>query len=667
MLFFVFLFIFLGLIILNSNIVIISICVVFFLFIVFKKFKNFIAVTFVLFSFLVGISISASLKYKAVEVQQDGIFIVEKVSTNYYLVSNYVDHFYVYEKNNKVDEGDFLKLEGNLSRINFVTLESEFDFKNYLKTKGVEYQLYVKSKEVIFQNPINPKNIMQNFIDKYSEENQALLKSLLFSQTDYDSDIIKSSNSLNLISLISVSGIFINTFINLLIFLFGLKFNESKSRIFSFLILIPYFIINIFELSVLRIFLLNLGKTINVSFFNKKYTYLDVVCVVGIFILLLNPYNAMSLSFILGFGMSLTYILLLNFSNKKLTTTACRKGLLLSLFLIPIQLNFNKSFNLLTFLYQIVLIPLMNCIFIFSIVSLYLGYNPLLDILLFPIVQIFKGLANLKFVLYHDSLPLELLIIYYLLFYAFIYVLEKEINLFNKKITGVFCLTVVIGLLPYKNIYEKSVNFINVGQGDSILIRDRNTNVLIDTGGLKYKDLATSSLINYFKKKEVYKLDAVIITHNDFDHNGALNSLITYFPVKQVLTSYDEFPYKIGNLLFENFNIYNFSDSNDRSLVLMLNFYGNKFLFMGDASKDVEEVIMKDFNVDADYIKLGHHGSKTSTGEEFIRAVSPKEAIISCGLNNYYGHPNKEVLDILEKENIKIRRTDLEGTISYYF
>lgn len=667
MLFFVFLFIFLGLIILNSNIVIISICLVFFLFIVFKKFKNFIAVTIALFSFLVGISISASLKYKAVEVQQDGIFIVEKVSTNYYLVSNYVDHFYVYEKNNEVDEGDFLKLKGNLSRINFVTLESEFDFKNYLKTKGVEYQLYVKSKEVIFQNPINPKNIKQNFIDKYSEENQALLKSLLFSQTDYDSDIIKSSNSLNLISLISVSGIFINTFLNLLIFLFGLKFNESKSRIFSFLILVPYFIINIFELSVLRIFLLNLGKTINVSFFNKKYTYLDVVCVVGIFILLLNPYNAMSLSFIIGFGMSLTYILLLNFSNKKLTTTACRKGLLLSLFLIPIQLNFNKSFNLLTFLYQIVLIPLMNCIFIFSIVSLYLGYNPLLDILLFPIVQIFKGLANLKFVLYHDSLPLELLIIYYLLFYAFIYVLEKEINLFSKKITGVFCLTVVIGLLPYKNIYEKSVNFINVGQGDSILIRDRNTNVLIDTGGLKYKDLATSSLISYFKKKEVYKLDVVIITHDDFDHNGALNSLITYFPVKQVLTSYDEFPYKIGNLLFENFNIYNFSDSNDRSLVLMLNFYGNKFLFMGDASKDVEEVIMKDFNVDADYIKLGHHGSKTSTGEEFIRAVSPKEAIISCGLNNYYGHPNKEVLDILEKENIKIRRTDLEGTISYYF
>ena len=667
MLFFVFLFLFLGLIILNSNIVIISICVVFFLFIVFKKFKNFIAVTFVLFSFLVGISISASLKYKAVEVQQDGIFIVEKVSTNYYLVSNYVDHFYVYEKNNEVDEGDFLKLEGNLSRINFVTLESEFDFKNYLKTKGVEYQLYVKSKEVIFQNPINPKNIKQNFIDKYSEENQALLKSLSFSQTDYDSDIIKSSNSLNLISLVSVSGIFINIFINLLIFLFGFKFNESKSRIFSFLILIPYFIINIFELSVLRIFLLNLGKTINVSFFNKKYTYLDVVCVVAIFILLLNPYNAMSLSFILGFGMSLTYILLLNFSSKKLTTTACRKGLLLSLFLIPIQLNFNKSFNLLTFLYQIVLIPLMNCIFIFSIVSLYLGYNPLLDILLFSIVQIFKGLANLKFVLYHDSLPLELLIIYYLLFYAFIYVLEKEINLFNKKITGVFCLTVVIGLLPYKNIYEKSVNFINVGQGDSILIRDRNTNVLIDTGGLKYKDLATSSLINYFKKKEVYKLDVVIITHNDFDHNGALNSLITYFPVKQVLTSYDEFPYKIGNLLFENFNIYNFSDSNDKSLVLMLNFYGNKFLFMGDASKDVEEVIMKDFNVDADYIKLGHHGSKTSTGEKFIRAVSPKEAIISCGLNNYYGHPNKEVLDILEKEDIKIRRTDLEGTISYYF
>lgn len=667
MLFFIFIFLFLGLIILNNNAVIISIITLLLIIIIYKKFKNFIPIYLTLFAFFIGVSTSVSLKYKGVENHQNGIFVVEKVSDNYFIASNYVNHFYIYEKNTKVDEGDFLKLEGNLTKINFITLESEYDFKNYLKTRGVEYQLYISSKETVISNFINPSQVKENFLNNYSDESQSLINSLLFSKTDYDSDLVKNSNSLNLISLISVSGIFINSFIRLLTFLFGIKLSEKKACILSFSLVVPYFLINIFDLSVLRICLINFGKILNTCFFKKRFSYLNIISFIGIILLILNPYNALSLSFLLGFGTSLTYILLLNFKNKKVVKNSITKGTLFTLYIIPVQLNFNKSFNLFSFIYQIVLLPLMNCVFIFCLVSFYIGYNPFLESICCIIIEIFKWLNTLKFVIHHDSFSLNLIIIYYFFYFLLIYLLEKQIFKLNKKVIVVYTSTVILALMPFKNLYEKSINFINVGQGDSILIRDKNISILIDTGGLTYKDLATSSLINYFKKKEIYKIDSIIITHDDFDHNGALESLLKYFSVGDVITEKEQFPYNIGNLKFENYNIYNFSDSNDSSLVLMLNFYNNKFLFMGDASKNVEEQIIKDFDVDADYIKIGHHGSKNSTSQEFIDAVSPKEAIISCGLNNNYGHPSQEVLDILEKENVIVRRTDLEGTISYYF
>ena len=86
---------------------------------------------------------------------------------------------------------------------------------------------------------------------------------------------------------------------------------------------------------------------------------------------------------------------------------------------------------------------------------------------------------------------------------------------------------------------------------------------------------------------------------------------------------------------------------------------------MGDASVKTEEKILEKYDVDCDILKVGHHGSKTSTSEKFLKACSANEAIVSCGEKNYYGHPNKEVIDRLKKYNVKIRRTDEEGTICY--
>ena len=223
----------------------------------------------------------------------------------------------------------------------------------------------------------------------------------------------------------------------------------------------------------------------------------------------------------------------------------------------------------------------------------------------------------------------------------------------------------VLSMVPLQEPISNCVYFVNVGQGDSIIIKNKSHTVMIDTGGYKSFDMATESLIPFMNKKKITHIDALILTHDDFDHSGAKDSLIENFKVDNILTEKNQFPYQIGDLYIENLNTFNFDEANDNSLVLSLEFIGKKFLFTGDASVKTEEKIISKYNVDCDILKVGHHGSNTSTSEKFLKACSPEEAVISCGGKNYYGHPHQEIIDRLNKYNVKIRRTDEEGTICY--
>jgi len=222
--------------------------------------------------------------------------------------------------------------------------------------------------------------------------------------------------------------------------------------------------------------------------------------------------------------------------------------------------------------------------------------------------------------------------------------------------------------LPIQNLYETSISFINVGQGDAILIKNRKAAVLIDTGGSLYIDIANTSLIPYFKRNGISKLDALIITHDDFDHAGALPTLTSNFPVRSIVTERSYFPIAFAGIEFQNLNqTHDPSDPNLGSLVLHFALAGFEWLLMGDAPLEVENDIIERYpDLDCDYIKIGHHGSLTSTSEAFIKHVTPKEAIISVGRNNY-GHPHPDVIKRLITHDISIRRTDIEGTIKYKY
>ena len=239
----------------------------------------------------------------------------------------------------------------------------------------------------------------------------------------------------------------------------------------------------------------------------------------------------------------------------------------------------------------------------------------------------------------------------------------------------------------YNNIFKQSyITFIDVSQGDSALIHINKENILIDTGGNVNKSFS-EDIITYLKSEGISKLDYLVLTHGDYDHMGEAINLVNNFKVENVFFNCGEFNDLENNLIktlkkkkikyyscikelkidkykinFLNTKVYD--NENDNSSVIYLNYKNYKFLFMGDAGIKKEKDILEKYNLkNIDVLKIGHHGSKTSSSKIFIDETNPKYGVISVGKNNRYGHPNKEVLNNLN--NSKIYRTDQDGSIMF--
>lgn len=231
------------------------------------------------------------------------------------------------------------------------------------------------------------------------------------------------------------------------------------------------------------------------------------------------------------------------------------------------------------------------------------------------------------------------------------------------------------------------VHFIDVGQGDATLIKCGDAAMLIDAG-----DDSKGTLIqNYLRKQGVEKLDYLILTHPDSDHIGGAPVIITKFKVDQVFMSDYEKDTKtymkviqalddkrmtwttpeVGSIHMldtARFTIIGpgekYDDPNNASVALILRNGSNKFLFSGDAEEAAEADILKTkIRLSADVYKVGHHGSKTASGSEFLEAINPAYAVISCAEGNSYGHPHAEPLNNLRARKVKVFRTDEQGSI----
>ena len=241
---------------------------------------------------------------------------------------------------------------------------------------------------------------------------------------------------------------------------------------------------------------------------------------------------------------------------------------------------------------------------------------------------------------------------------------------------------------PEKPATNLKVHFIDVGQGDCILIEDGTSAMLIDAGNPENGP----GIVSYIKNLGTQKLNFVLATHPHADHIGGMADVINAFDVEKIIMpkathttrTFENLlltiqnkglkitapvpgtEYKLGDASFTILapNSSSYKDLNDYSVVIKLKYGSTSFLFTGDAEAVSEnEILARGYDVKANVLKVGHHGSTSSTTERFLDAVSPRYAVICVGANNQYGHPAPETLSKLAERGIKIYRTDEAGTI----
>lgn len=265
----------------------------------------------------------------------------------------------------------------------------------------------------------------------------------------------------------------------------------------------------------------------------------------------------------------------------------------------------------------------------------------------------------------------------------------------KKLIVVLLCIFLLAGCteavkteqVPVTAGHEMRVHFIDVGQGDSILIESPNGKTMLIDGGVKG---AGQQVVSYLKELGVNKLDQVVATHPDADHIGGLIPVLQTIPIEQfydsgkvhtsqtfeeMLMAVDQknIPYyvpKTGDLIEFDKDVTvkvlnaneHATDNNDASIVLKVAYGNVSYLLTGDAGIALEKEMMQN-DVTATILKAGHHGSNTSSSEEFIRAVKPEVTILSYGEDNKYGHPHAEVVDRLQAMGSNIYATAESGTI----
>ena len=614
------------------------------------------------------------------------IFGKEKVLCNYYFK----------DENNTFDYelGDKIKLFGKLKLPSNNSIFNGFNYREYLKYERINYIFDIDEIIKISNNKsimYKLKNSIINIINK--SPNKDYLHTFLLGNNKYiDKEVMESYRINGISHLFSISGMHISL-LSMIILKLLKNYKFKKEVVILFLLI--YMTLTDFLPSILRsgiffiLIYLNKKFNLNISMF-KLMIILLFICV------LIDPYIVYKIGFQYSYTISfylITFNQLINKSKNKLYKLFI-VSFISFIVSVPITINNFSQINVLSIFLNIFFVPIVSSIiFPLSLITfLFPFFNNLFAILIniFELLSItFSKIDNFIFIM--SKISTLFIIIYYIIISITLYFLSK--NKYKYIVSLMFIFVIHYNITIFNKGLE--ITYIDVGQGDSIFIKFPNdkSNILIDTGGkvtygnLKNNYSVGKNIVDYLKSMGIGKLDYLIITHGDFDHMGDSLYLIDKFKVENVIFNCGEFNVLekelikvldekkikyyscIKELNIDNNKLYflqtkKYDNENDNSNVIYTELNGYKFMFMGDAGVEKEKDILEKYNLsNIDVLKVGHHGSKTSSSKEFIDEIKPKYAIISVGKNNRYGHPNKEVLNNLD--NSKIYRTDQDGSIMF--
>lgn len=580
----------------------------------------------------------------------------------------------LFTNHKKFEIGDIVSVTGKLREIRSNGNPRLFNYKRFNLKKNIYSNIYSDDVKKIGENK-NLKGAFHNFVENVfdtslSSENSDIMKRI-FLANNYDTAFENDIREIGLSHILAVSGLHIGIIyliLSKILIILPIKRIFREIVILFFIFLYAYLIGN--PASVLRaeIFLF---ISIFSSLYGKVKDRLNDLLLTIFVILLINPYMIFDVGLYLSAFSVLGIIKILSyFSNKRdgFVLKSLKLTFSVMLIILPIILYTFGKFSVITFFSNLVLTPIfVICIVIsffillfglFSLkVCVFLGLlvNNLLNLIRLN-VDFLKDI-NINVTFYEYNIVL-LIFTYFLLL---IYLKRRDFKYFTFDNFKFFILSVMI-LFVSTNIYniyknEVNINFIDIGQGDACLVRGKQNNILIDTGGITFGkgDNGKSVLIPYLQKNGVKKLDFVFISHLDADHCKNLGSLSKEVEIKNLFfrkDGYRDFVKKYGKVKAEN----------ERSIIVRVTVNGKKILFTGDIGTFTENQLIKN-DIDCDYLKVAHHGSKNSSSPEFLSASSPKTSIISCGYKNRYNHPHKDALDRIKSTGSDVFRTDLQGNI----
>lgn len=677
-------------------------------------------------------------KYDNKNISIEGTIIsdIEEKEYNYtFTIRTKGDYFLVNLKKNKeeisLEYGDKLQISGEYQEPNKARNYKGFDYKNYLKINKIygiiRVDLYTNIIIKHQKNLSNFKLLIHKIREKLKQNIQELLTKetyalgigiLIGDNSRINEKIVEDFKNSNLSHMLAVSGAHINYVVLTVSILCTKKRAGIKAQRVVTIMMMLFFM----ELTQMTSSVVRAGISCIIymlaSLLYRKADVINAMAISTLLTLLNNPFKLFDIGFQLSYAGTLGIILfckLINIPIKNKLLKYLKDSIIISIsaniFIIPIMMYQFNTISLTFILSNLLAGPLLGISIILEIIVLLISFMSIniaaipakvLNILLILIINIANWFSNIEISKIYVITPQIISIVAYYLICAAIILKQK-----NRKIIVIIMLTVlIINLFPTPK--KLRINFIDVGQGDSTLIRtETNKVILIDSGGSTASssfDVGNKVLLPYLLDRRIKKIDFIIVSHFDADHCQAFETVIDNINVRKVVVC------KQSMITQEYLNIINkckkknikiivvergdklkidkrtefeilhpgerFLDDgkgglNANAIVCKMNYKLNSgkifsILFTGDieveAEKELEQVYGK--KLKADILKIAHHGSKTSSREEFIKLVSPKIALIGVGENNKFGHPADITLERLEKENVKVYRTDQMGEVS---
>ena len=590
----------------------------------------------------------------------------------------------------------------------------EFNYAGYMHSKGF-VGIFSKPEKMVFSDGgfYPPKilytltSYLNNMIHKYIHGESAEFVSgvLLGDRSGFSEKMTENIRLAGVSHITAVSGMHTAILAALIIGFANCftKRRKTKALITSCVLLIYMFMTGLSP-SVVRASLMALCSMAGVLFGRKGNSF-DVLIIIAAVMLSLNPELVFSPSFMLSFlataGLMIFMPLLAGEKQNQLSKLFFMT-LIANAFTLPYVLWNFGSFSVIGILVNMIVVPLLPCVFVGGMLTAFLGFLPPVGaaagMLTETIVKVINGVVSLAASVPGAQINFSyknfFFVIFWFLLLLLIYLSLKNMGELSEKlvkVTALLCVgTFLAGcLFNYIQADNFSVTYLYVGHGDCALLNlPGGKKMLIDTGNFSGE---TSRSVDYLKSFGIKKLDSVFISHSDSDHCGALENVLRECDVGTIyITAYSDLnsmsdniqslakhydcpvkTLKTGNsmkyngaevrIIYPESDFKNLSD-NDSSMVMAVSFRGKKFVFTGDISSEVEDTIAERIGK-CDVLKVSHHGSDTSTSKYFLETLKPGYAVVSA--SKPYSYKRDTIKDKLKESDIKAYFTYAHGAVKF--